>query len=166
MKFIAYYDSPLGKITLAGDEAGLCGLWFEGEKYYAHALAASGADDKFYARDFAAKTDAAAREGCYKRGRALEAKRGADKKRSSADPLAKEQRAASKIQRDFAVLKKSEKSYIAAEAASGADVKFCAHTLIASEKFCARDFAAQDAGKKSHATNLSAQGASGRSIFR
>ena len=32
MKFIAYYDSPLGKITLAGDEAGLCGLWFEGEK--------------------------------------------------------------------------------------------------------------------------------------
>ena len=32
MKFIAYYDSPLGKITLAGNEAGLCGLWFEGEK--------------------------------------------------------------------------------------------------------------------------------------
>ena len=32
MKFIAYYDSPLGKITLAGDEAELCGLWFEGEK--------------------------------------------------------------------------------------------------------------------------------------
>ena len=32
MKFIAYYDSPLGKITLTGDEAGLCGLWFEGEK--------------------------------------------------------------------------------------------------------------------------------------
>ena len=39
MKFIAYYDSPLGKITLAGDGAGLCGLWFEGEKYYVHALA-------------------------------------------------------------------------------------------------------------------------------
>lgn|GEM_PF-6534846 len=32
MKFIAYYDSPLGKITLAGDGVGLCGLWFEGEK--------------------------------------------------------------------------------------------------------------------------------------
>ena len=31
MKFIAYYDSPLGKITLAGDKAGLCGLWFEGD---------------------------------------------------------------------------------------------------------------------------------------
>ncbi|WP_298986886.1 hypothetical protein [uncultured Campylobacter sp.] len=55
MKFIAYYDSPLGKITLAGDGAGLCGLWFEGEKYYAHALAASGADKKYNASDFAAK---------------------------------------------------------------------------------------------------------------
>ena len=83
MKFIAYYDSPLGKITLAGDEAGLCGLWFEGEKYYAHALAMGGADGKF-----------------------------------------------------------------------------CAHTLIASEKFCAYDFAAQGGSKKSHATNLSEQSAS------
>ena len=55
MKFIAYFDSPLGKITLAGDEAGLCGLWFEGEKYYAHALAASRTDGKFCARDIAAK---------------------------------------------------------------------------------------------------------------
>ena len=73
MKFIAYYDSPLGKITLAGDEAGLCGLWFEGEKYYARALAASSTDSKFCARDIAAKTDAAAREGCCEKGRALEA---------------------------------------------------------------------------------------------
>jgi len=145
MKFIAYYDSPLGKITLAGDETGLCGLWFEGEKYYAHALAASGAD----------------------------------KKQSSVDLLAKKQRAASETQRDFAALKKSEKSNIAAEAASsanekyntrdfaaevtsGADVKFCAHTLIESEKFCACDFAAQGASKKSHASNLSVQGASGK----
>ena len=38
MKFIAYYDSPLGKITLAGDGAGLCGLWFEGEKYTTRTL--------------------------------------------------------------------------------------------------------------------------------
>lgn len=53
MKFIAYYDSPLGKITLAGDKAGLCGLWFEGEKYYAHALAMGSTDGKFCARDFA-----------------------------------------------------------------------------------------------------------------
>ncbi|WP_298041048.1 methylated-DNA--[protein]-cysteine S-methyltransferase [uncultured Campylobacter sp.] len=122
MKFIAYYDSPLGKITLAGDEAGLCGLWFEGEKYYAHALATSGADEK----------------------------------RGGADLLAKERRAASETQRDFAALKKSEKSDFAAkatdgadekyntrdfaaEAASGTDGKFCAHTLIASEKFCANE---------------------------
>ena len=79
MKFIAYYDSPLGKITLAGDEAGLCGLWFEGEKYYAHALAASNTDSKFCMRDIAANTDAIAREGCYEKGRALEAKSGAEK---------------------------------------------------------------------------------------
>ena len=71
MKFIAYYDSPLGKITLAGDGAGLCRLWFEDEKYYAYALAESGADGKFYARDIAAKTDAAAREGCYEKSCAL-----------------------------------------------------------------------------------------------
>ena len=76
MKFIAYYDSPLGKITLAGDEAGLCGLWFEGEKYYAHALAESGAGGKFCTRDIAAKTDAAAREGCYEKSCALKTKSG------------------------------------------------------------------------------------------
>ena len=79
MKFIAYYDSPLGKITLAGDKAGLCGLWFEGEKYYAHALAMGSTDGKFCARDIATKTDAAAREGCCEKGRALEAKSGAEK---------------------------------------------------------------------------------------
>ena len=139
MKFISYYDSPLGKITLAGDEAGLCGLWFEGEKYYAHALAASGAD----------------------------------KKRSSADLLAKERHAASETQRDFAALKKSgiaakatnnaDEKYNTrdfAEVTSSTDGKFCARTLIASEKFCERDFAAQDASKKSYATDLSAQSAS------
>lgn len=114
MKFIAYYDSPLGKITLAGDKAGLCGLWFEGEKYYAHALAASGAD----------------------------------KKRNGADLLTKEQRAASETQRDFAALKKSDKSDFATKATNGTD-----------GKFCARDFAAQDASKKSYATDLSAQSA-------
>ena len=108
MKFIAYYDSPLGKITLAGDEAGLCGLWFEGEKYYAHALATSGAD----------------------------------KKRGSADLLAKEQYGASETQRDFAALKKSN---IAAEAASSADEKDNTHdfaveiTSGADVKFCANE---------------------------
>ena len=160
MKFIAYYDSPLGKITLAGDGAGLCGLWFEGEKYYAHALAASSTDGKFCARDIAAKTDAAAGEGCCEKGHALEAKSGADKKRGSADLLVKEQHVVSETQRDFAALKKSEKSDFAAEAASGTDGKFCAHTLVESEKFCERDFAAQGASKKSYATDLPAQSAS------
>lgn len=143
MKFISYYDSPLGEITLAGDEAGLCGLWFEGEKYYAHALAANGANGKFCTRDIAAKTDAAAREGCYE-------KSCANKKRGSADLLAKEQRAASETQRDIAALKKSEESDFAAKAANGAD-----------EKYNARDFAVKDTGEKPRATNLSAQGASG-----
>ena len=95
-----------------------------GREIYAHALAVSSTDGKFYARDIAAKTDAAAREGCYERG-------GADKKRGSADLLTKEQRAASETQRDFAALKKSKKSNIAAKAASGAD-----------EKYNTRDFAA------------------------
>ena len=108
------------------------------EIYYAHALAASNTDGKFCMRDIAAKTDAAAREGCYEKSGALEAKSGAleaksgaDKKRNGADLLAKEQRAASETQRDFAALKKSKKSNIAAKAASGAD-----------EKYNTRDFAA------------------------
>lgn len=29
-----YYNSPLGKITLACDKKGLIGLWFEGQKYF------------------------------------------------------------------------------------------------------------------------------------
>lgn len=131
MKFISYYDSPLGKITLAGDEAGLCGLWFEGEKYYAHALATSGAD----------------------------------KKQGSADLFAKERHAASETQRDFAVEATSgaDEKYNTrdfAEVTSGVDVKFCAHTLIASEKFCERDFALKDTGEKPRVTNLLVQGGS------
>lgn len=156
MKFISYYDSPLGKITLAGDGAGLCGLWFEGEKYYAHALTTSSENDKFCTRDIAAKTDTAEREGCYERGGVLETKSGADKKQGSADLLAKEQYGASETQCDFAALKKSKKSDFAAEAESGADekyntrdfaevtsgvdVKFCAHTYserkILHARFC------------------------------
>ena len=34
------YDSPLGGILLAADEQGLCGLWFEGQKYFAGTLPA------------------------------------------------------------------------------------------------------------------------------
>ena len=49
--------------------------------------------------------------------------------------------------------------YAYALAESGADVKFCAHTLIASEKFFTRGFAVKDTGEKPRATNLSVQGA-------
>lgn len=38
MKWISYYDSPLGRLLLAADEEGLCGLWMEGQKYYARGL--------------------------------------------------------------------------------------------------------------------------------
>ncbi len=39
MEYISRYVSPLGGILLAGDETGLTGLWFEGQKYYAQNLA-------------------------------------------------------------------------------------------------------------------------------
>lgn len=35
MQYTTTYQSPLGEILLAGDEKGLSGLWFEGQKYYA-----------------------------------------------------------------------------------------------------------------------------------
>ena len=35
---ISHYDSPLGRILLAGDEVGLCGLWLEGQRYFAEGL--------------------------------------------------------------------------------------------------------------------------------
>lgn len=34
----AVYQSPIGVMLLAGDETGLTGLWFEGQKYYARNL--------------------------------------------------------------------------------------------------------------------------------
>lgn len=37
-EYITFYDSPLGRITLASDGASLTGLWFEGQKYYAETL--------------------------------------------------------------------------------------------------------------------------------
>lgn len=33
MKYINFYDSPLGKITLASDGDSLTGLWFDGQKF-------------------------------------------------------------------------------------------------------------------------------------
>ena len=38
MTFTCHYDSPLGGITLAATEIGLCGLWFDGQKYFGHGL--------------------------------------------------------------------------------------------------------------------------------
>ena len=35
MQYTATYASPLGEILLASDDAGLTGLWFDKEKYYA-----------------------------------------------------------------------------------------------------------------------------------
>lgn len=40
MVSIQQYQSPLGGILLAADEAGLVGLWFEGQKYFARTLPA------------------------------------------------------------------------------------------------------------------------------
>ena len=37
-QFIHHESSPLGDILLAADEAGLTGLWFEGQKNYARTL--------------------------------------------------------------------------------------------------------------------------------
>lgn len=44
MVFTCHYDSPLGGILLAADDAGLTGLWFDGEKYFADNLPAEHAE--------------------------------------------------------------------------------------------------------------------------
>ncbi|MBR3663697.1 MAG: hypothetical protein IKN64_03480 [Desulfovibrio sp.] len=41
MHHTQHYDSPLGGITLASDGKALIGLWFDGQKYFADALAHS-----------------------------------------------------------------------------------------------------------------------------
>lgn len=38
MQYAYHYVSPLGGILLAGDGERLCGLWFEGQKYFAAGL--------------------------------------------------------------------------------------------------------------------------------
>ncbi len=38
MKYINFYESPLGGITLASDGESLTGLWFDGQKYYLKGL--------------------------------------------------------------------------------------------------------------------------------
>lgn len=39
MTYIGHYGSPLGGITVASDGAAVCGLWFDGQKYFGAALA-------------------------------------------------------------------------------------------------------------------------------
>lgn len=39
MQYISHYQSPVGDILLAANDAGLTGLWFEGQKYFARSLA-------------------------------------------------------------------------------------------------------------------------------
>ena len=38
MQYTSHYESPIGGILLAADDAGLTGLWFEGQKYFARCL--------------------------------------------------------------------------------------------------------------------------------
>ncbi|MBQ9014559.1 MAG: methylated-DNA--[Firmicutes bacterium] len=38
MQYLTYYDSPVGRLTLAADDQGLTGLWIEGQKYFGYYL--------------------------------------------------------------------------------------------------------------------------------
>ena len=38
MTYTQWYDSPLGRMLLAANNAGLTGVWFDGEKYFAQYL--------------------------------------------------------------------------------------------------------------------------------
>ena len=40
MIYTCKYASPLGSITLAGDDAELTGLWFDGQRYFGSTLPA------------------------------------------------------------------------------------------------------------------------------
>ena len=40
MTYVQHYVSPLGGLLLAADEAGLTGLWFDGQKHFARGLPA------------------------------------------------------------------------------------------------------------------------------
>lgn len=44
MVYTAHYDSPLGRILLAGREDALVGLWFEGQKYFLDSVCAETAE--------------------------------------------------------------------------------------------------------------------------
>jgi len=38
MQYVSHYQSPIGDITLAADDIGLIGLWFDGQKHFASTL--------------------------------------------------------------------------------------------------------------------------------
>lgn len=38
MQYTNYYQSSLGKIIIASDNIGICGIWFENQKYFASTL--------------------------------------------------------------------------------------------------------------------------------
>ena len=52
---IRYWDSPLGRITLACDGAGLTGLWFEGQAHYGEGLSETREEAATPALDAAAR---------------------------------------------------------------------------------------------------------------
>lgn len=37
-QYISEYQSPLGQMILVADDVGLCGVWFEGQKYFGEGL--------------------------------------------------------------------------------------------------------------------------------
>ena len=63
MMYTAHYDSPLGGILLAADDAGLTGLWFDGQKYFANTL-----PPEREARQTSILAEAARWLDCYFRG--------------------------------------------------------------------------------------------------
>ena len=55
MYSICHYNSPLGGITLACDEEGLTGLWFDGQKYFGDGILKGGAKKEQGAEEKEAK---------------------------------------------------------------------------------------------------------------
>lgn len=45
MRYLSYYESPVGRLTLASDGEAICGLWLDGQKYYCANIPAETAVD-------------------------------------------------------------------------------------------------------------------------